>query len=316
MGITPAMPTGSSLRLMMNDPELKHRAFDVGIAEQHAVTFAAGLAREGLIPYVTIYSTFLQRAYDQVIHDVALQKLHVVFCIDRAGLVGADGPTHHGVFDISFMRIIPNMIVAAPMNEIEMRNLMYTAQLDKINQPFAIRYPRGRGYIIDWQKLMQEVEIGKGRVLRQGHQLAVLSIGTIGNEVVKAIDQLESQGYSIAHFDMRFVKPLDTQILDFVFDNFEHIVTVEENTVLGGFGAAVLEYMHSKGLKRNVTVLGVPDKFIEHGKPEQLREICGIDSNGIYRTLKEILDSKHNVFNNVRRLISSHFNHHVNQKNS
>ena len=293
VAITPAMPTGSSLRFMMEDDELKDRAFDVGIAEQHAVTFAAGLAREGLKPYVTIYSTFLQRAYDQVIHDVALQNLPVVFCIDRAGLVGADGPTHHGVYDLTFMRVVPNMIVSAPMDEIEMRNLMYTAQF--VDQPMSIRYPRGRGSIIDWQKGMKRVEIGKGRKLKDGKDVAILSIGTIGVETRKAIEILEGQNYSIAHYDMRFVKPLDTQILDEVFERFNKIITVEENSVIGGFGAAVLEYAAQKGYKGNIKILGVKDEFIEHGKPEELRKLCGIDSQGIAEAVKNFVESQRNV---------------------
>ncbi len=301
VGITPAMPTGSSLRYMMEDPELKDRAFDVGIAEQHSVTFAAGLAKEGLKPYVTIYSTFLQRAYDQVIHDVALQDLPVVFCIDRAGLVGADGPTHHGVYDITFMRVVPNMIVSAPMDEIEMRNLMYTAQF--VDHPFSIRYPRGRGSIIDWRQPMERVEIGKGRKLKDGTDIAILSIGTIGVEVKKAIELLEAHNISVAHYDMRFVKPLDTQILDEVFQKFNRVVTVEENSVLGGFGAAVLEYMSEKGYKNDVKVLGVPDEFIEHGSPEELRAICGIDAKGIYRNVADFIglrvDRENNVVSNT-----------------
>ena len=289
VGITPAMPSGSSLKYMMYDKELGDRAFDVGIAEQHAVTFSAGLAKEGMRPFCTIYSTFLQRAYDQVIHDVAIQKLPVVFCIDRGGLVGADGATHHGVFDLSFMRIVPNMVVAAAMDEIELRNLMYTAQLEKNNFPFSIRYPRGRGRIIDWKKPFEEIEIGKGRKLKDGNDLAILSIGAIGTEVQDAIEMLEGKGITVAHYDMRFVKPLDEEILHEVFSKFDKIITVEENSVLGGFGSAVLEFKNANGYKQDLTILGVPDKFIDHGKPEELREICGIDAKSICNTAAKLL---------------------------
>ncbi len=287
VGITPAMPSGSSLKFMME--KMPDRAFDVGIAEQHAVTFAAGLAKEGMIPFATIYSTFLQRAYDQVIHDVGIQNLHVVFCIDRGGLVGADGATHHGVFDLSFMRIVPNMVISAPMDEIEMRNLMYTAQLEKNNFPFVIRYPRGRGVTIDWQLPMQEIEIGKGRKIKEGKDVAILSIGFIGQEAKKAIEKLEAEGLSVAHYDMRFVKPLDKEILEEVFNQFDKVVTVEENAELGGFGSAVLEYMNKHNYKNDVLVIAIPDKFIEHGKPEELRRIAGIDAQSIYSRVKDFV---------------------------
>ncbi len=302
VGITPAMPTGSSLKYMMK--KIPDRAFDVGIAEQHAVTFAAGLAKEGIIPFVTIYSTFLQRAYDQVIHDVAIQNLHVVFCIDRGGLVGADGATHHGVFDISFMRIVPNMVVSAPMDEIEMRNLMYTAQLEKNNFPFAIRYPRGRGVTIDWKMPMQEVEIGKGRKLKDGKDAVILSIGFIGQEAKKAIEKLEADGLSVAHYDMRFVKPLDEDILREVFNSFDKIITVEENVEQGGFGSAVLEFMNKNGYKKDVLVIGIPDEFIEHGKPEELRQLAGIDSESIYSRTKNFILNTTNVVENVGKMHS------------
>ena len=302
VGITPAMPSGSSLKYMME--QMPERAFDVGIAEQHAVTFAAGLAKEGMIPFVTIYSTFLQRAYDQVIHDVAIQNLHVVFCIDRGGLVGADGATHHGVFDLSFMRIVPNIVVSAPMDEIEMRNLMYTAQLEKNAFPFAIRYPRGRGVTIDWKMPMQEIEIGRGRKLKDGKDVAVLSIGFIGQEAKKAIEKLEADGLSVAHYDMRFVKPLDEELLQEVFENFNKVVTVEENARLGGFGSAVLEFMNSRGYKNDVLVIAIPDEFIEHGKPEELRRLAGIDADSIYNHTKVFVSDTSNVLERIRKMHS------------
>ena len=303
VGITPAMPSGSSLKYMME--KMPDRAFDVGIAEQHAVTFAAGLAKEGMIPFATIYSTFLQRAYDQVIHDVALQNLHVVFCIDRAGLVGGDGATHHGVYDLSYLRAIPNMVVSAPMDEVEMRNLMFTAQLEKNDFPFAIRYPRGRGVTIDWRQPMHEVEIGKGRRLKDGKDIAILSIGFIGQEAKKAIDLLEKDGYSVAHYDMRFVKPLDEELLHEVFSNFDRVVTVEENAVMGGFGSAVLEFMAAHGYKNDVLVLGIPDIFIDHGKPEDLKRLAGIDADGIYSRTLDFLKNKRKKSSFVSKL----FNH-------
>ncbi len=303
VGITPAMPSGSSLKYMME--KMPDRAFDVGIAEQHAVTFAAGLAKEGMIPFATIYSTFLQRAYDQVIHDVALQNLHVVFCIDRAGLVGGDGATHHGVYDLSYLRAIPNMVISAPMDEIEMRNLMFTAQLEKNAFPFAIRYPRGRGVTIDWRQPMHEVEIGKGRRLKDGKDLAILSIGFIGQEAKKAIERLEKDGYSVAHYDMRFVKPLDEELLHEVFSNFDRVVTVEENAVKGGFGSAVLEFMAAHGYKNDVLVLGIPDIFIDHGAPEELKRLAGIDADGIYSRTMDFLKNKHKKSSFVSKL----FNH-------
>ncbi len=302
VGITPAMPSGSSLKYMME--KMPDRAFDVGIAEQHAVTFAAGLAKEGMIPFATIYSTFLQRAYDQVIHDVALQNLHVVFCIDRAGLVGGDGATHHGVYDLSYLRAIPNMVISAPMDEIEMRNLMFTAQLEKNAFPFAIRYPRGRGVTIDWRQPMHEVEIGKGRRLKDGKDLAILSIGFIGQEAKKAIERLEKDGYSVAHYDMRFVKPLDEELLHEVFSNFDRVVTVEENAVKGGFGSAVLEFMAAHGYKNDVLVLGIPDIFIDHGAPEELKRLAGIDADGIYSRTMDFLKNKHKKSSFVSKLFN------------
>lgn len=289
-GITPAMPTGCSLNIMMK--EMPDRAFDVGIAEQHAVTFSAGLAAEGMIPFCNIYSSFMQRAYDQVIHDVALQNLHVVFCLDRGGLVGADGATHHGFFDLSYMRILPNMVVAAPMNEIELRDLMYTAQLDKNSRPFTIRYPRGTGLFPDWREPFCEIEIGKGRLIRQGSDIAILTIGHPGNFAVEASAILEKEGISAAHYDMRFVKPLDETLLHHVFKNFKHVITVEDNMLAGGFGSSILEFMNDHNYTASVRRLGIPDYFVEQGTQEELIRECGFDSQGIVTTAREILISK------------------------
>lgn len=271
VGITPAMPTGSSLKFMLE--EIPERAFDVGIAEQHAVTLTAGMATQGLIPFCTIYSTFLQRAYDQVIHDVALQNLPVIFCLDRAGLVGEDGATHHGVFDIAYLRCIPNLIIAAPMNEIELRNMMYTAQLG-LKNPIAIRYPRGRGVTIDWKKPFEKVEIGKGRALKEGADIAVLSIGAIGNTIMKAIENIDS----VAHYDMQFVKPLDENLLHTVFSKFNKIITVEDGIIKGGFGSAILEFANKHHYtNKSIECLGIPDEFIEHGSVEELHKSVGLD---------------------------------------
>ena len=286
-GVTPAMPTGCSLNIMMK--EMPDRAFDVGIAEQHAVTFSAGMAAEGMIPFCNIYSSFMQRAYDQVIHDVALQNLHVVFCLDRGGLVGADGATHHGFFDLSYMRTLPNMIVSAPMNEIELRDLMYTAQLDKIKGPFTIRYPRGAGIFTDWMKPFHEIEIGKGRLIKQGTDIAILTIGHPGNFAVEASAILEQEGISAAHYDMRFVKPLDATILHHVFTNFKYIITVEDGIISGGFGSAILEFMSDNNYNAMVKRLGIPDYFVEQGTQEELIRECGFDSQGIVTTAKEML---------------------------
>ena len=266
VGITPAMPTGSSLKFMLE--QIPERAFDVGIAEQHAVTLAAGMATQGLIPFCNIYSTFMQRAYDQVIHDVALQKLPVIFCLDRAGLVGEDGPTHHGVFDLSYLRCIPNLIVFAPLNEVELRNIMYTAQLG-LKAPIAIRYPRGRGTMIDWQHPFSLLNIGKGETLQEGTKVAVLSIGTIGNQVIEACKDMTNKD-EIAHYNMRFVKPLDEDLLHVIFKKFETIITIEDATVVGGFGAAVSEFAHQYHYKKHIKLLGIPDQFIAHGKTEDL----------------------------------------------
>ncbi|HKJ79923.1 MAG TPA: 1-deoxy-D-xylulose-5-phosphate synthase [Prolixibacteraceae bacterium] len=287
VGITPAMPSGCSMNLMIK--EMPDRAFDVGIAEQHAVTFSAGLATQGMVPFCNIYSTFMQRAYDQVVHDVATQNLHVVFCLDRGGLVGEDGPTHHGVFDIAYMRCVPNIVVAAPMDEIELRNLMYTAQLEENNRPFSIRYPRGCGTKSDWQAPFEKIEIGKGRKLTEGNDIALLTIGKSGVWADQAIKNLAKDGISAAHYDLRFVKPLDENLLAEVFTKFKKIITVEDGTIKGGFGSAVLEFMAENNYSAHVKLLGIPDKFISQGKPEQLYKICGIDAEGIVNTVTEML---------------------------
>ena len=286
IGITPAMPTGSSLNKMMK--EIPERAFDVGIAEQHAVTYSAGLAIQGMIPYCNIYSTFMQRAYDQVIHDVAIQRLNVVFCLDRAGLVGDDGATHHGVFDLAYFRCIPNMTVSAPMNEHEMRNLMYTAQLEN-RGPFAIRYPRGRGVIPDWENPMQEISVGKGRLLQEGDDIAILSIGHIGNLVTEAIGKLKKEQISVEHYDMRFLKPIDEDILHRVGKKFKKVVTIEDGTILGGLGSAVIEFFSDHNYQLQVTRLGVPDNFIDQGTQLQLYKECGYDVQGICQTVKALV---------------------------
>ena len=289
VGITPAMPTGSSLKIMMD--QLPERSFDVGIAEQHAVTFSAGLAIQGMIPFCSIYSTFMQRAYDQVIHDVALQNLNVVFCLDRGGLVGDDGATHHGVFDLVHMRTIPNMIVSAPMDEIELRNLMFTAQL-KDRGPFSIRYPRGEGIISDWKKEFTEIEIGKGRVLKEGADLAILTIGNTGILAQEAIEKLEKENYSIAHYDMRFVKPLDEDLLHIVFKKFKNVITIEDGAVKGGFGSAIVEFMCDNTYTSTVKRLGVPDRFIDHGTQEELYKECGFNVDGIMHEVKGMVKKR------------------------
>lgn len=286
VAITPAMPTGSSLTYMME--EMPDRAYDVGIAEQHAVTLSAGLATQGLIPFCNIYSTFMQRAYDQIMHDVALQNLNVVFCLDRAGLVGADGPTHHGAYDLAYMRCLPNMIVSAPMNEEELRNLMFTAQ-NKPNGPFSIRYPRGKGVMIDWEKDFQEVPIGKGRLLSEGSDIAVLSIGHIGNEASQSVKTLKAKGISAAHYDLRFVKPLDKELLKEVFEKFDKIITVEDGCLQGGMGSAVIEFMIDNGYQSSIKRLGIPDNYIEHGSQKELYKLCGYDSESIVKACKTLL---------------------------
>jgi len=259
----------------------------VGIAEQHAVTFSAGLAIEGLLPYCVIYSSFMQRAYDQIIHDVAIQNLSVVFCLDRGGLVGNDGSTHHGAFDLTYMRSIPNMIVSAPMNEEEMRNLMYTAQL-RNHGPFSIRYPKGSGVMPHWRKSFKEIPVGKGRIVKEGTDLAILSIGHIGNLAVEACNILKEE-YSVAHYDMRFVKPLDQELLHKVFSAFSHVITVEDGTIVGGFGSAVLEFMSGNHYRAQVHRLGIPDRFIDQGTQEELYHECGFDVDGICRTVREMV---------------------------
>ena len=281
MGVTPAMPSGSSLKIMME--AMPDRAFDVGIAEQHAVTFSAGLATQGLVPFCNIYSSFMQRAFDQVLHDVAIQKLNVVFCLDRGGLVGADGPTHHGAYDIAYMRCMPNMIVSSPMNESELRNLMYTAQLP--NQgPFSIRYPRGNGVMTDWKTPFEEVKIGTGRKVQSGEDVAFLSLGPIGNYVTKAIAELAEQGVSAAHYDMRFAKPIDELMLHEVMGKFKNIITIEDGCLQGGMGSAVLEFMGDNGYAVNIKRLGIPDKYIEHGTQDELYTECGFDVNAMVST--------------------------------
>lgn len=286
-GITPAMPTGSSLCIMMK--EMPEKTFDVGIAEQHAVTFSAGLAAQGMIPYCNIYSSFIQRAYDQIIHDVALQNLHVIFCLDRGGLVGADGATHHGFFDLAFMRSIPNMIVSAPMDVTDLRNLMFTAQLEKIKGPFSIRYPRGCGRVANWQQPFTEIDIGKGRLISEGYDIAVLSIGHPGNFVADAVKSLEAERISVEHYDMRFIAPLDTSILHSVFKKFSKIITVEDGVLKGGFGSAVIEFMCDNGFLAEVRRLGIPDYFVEHGTQEELIRECGFDTESIKRVIREMI---------------------------
>lgn len=285
VGITPAMPTGSSLNLMM--AKMPCRAFDVGIAEQHAVTFAAGLAAQGMIPFCNIYSTFMQRAYDQAIHDVALQNLPVVFCLDRAGLVGEDGATHHGTFDLAYFRAIPNLTICSPMNEEELRNMMYTAQLPGAG-PFVIRYPKGKGVLTDWQKPFNTLEIGKGRWIRDGKDMAIISIGHIGNTVADAVRSLENDGIRAAHADIRFLKPIDEDLLHDVFRRFSKIMTVEDGTVKGGLGCAVLEFMADHGYSSKVERLGVPDRFIDQGTVAELWKECGFDAEGIVRRAKGV----------------------------
>jgi len=286
VGITPAMPSGCSLNMMMK--RFPDRAFDVGIAEPHAITFAAGLAAGGMLPFVNIYSSFMQRSYDQIIHDVALQKFNLVLCMDRAGFVGADGATHHGIFDLAFMRNIPNMTVSAPMDQVELRNLMYTAQLPNMG-PFSIRYPRGNGPIVDWKREFQEIPIGKGRKISDGNKLAVLTIGNTGNFVVEASTILNSEGITFSHYDMRFVAPLDNEILDEVAAKFHTIVTVEDGVIEGGFGSAVAEYFSNSDKKPAIIRLGVPNWFVEQGTQEELYHECGFDVEGICRTVRELI---------------------------
>ena len=289
VGITPAMPTGSSLKYMME--KIPERAFDVGIAEQHAVTLAAGMATQGLIPFCNIYSTFLQRAYDQIIHDVAIQKLPVIFCLDRAGLVGEDGATHHGVFDLAYLRCIPNLVIFAPRNAIELRNIMYTVQKG-IDSPIAIRYPRGRGRLLNWKKPFKEIEIGKGECIKEGNTVAILSIGTTANTVSNAIDN-NPQFEDIGHYDMRFVKPLDGFLLKTLFKKYKVIISIEDGTIIGGFGSAVLEFANANNYKNKIEILGIKDQFTEHGTISELKLINEIDEKSVQKKLAElILSSK------------------------
>ena len=285
VGITPAMPTGSSLKYMI--AQMPDRAFDVGIAEQHAVTLAAGMAKQGLVPFCNIYSTFLQRAYDQVIHDVAIQKLPVIFCLDRAGLVGNDGATHHGVFDIPFLRCIPNLILYAPMNEVDLRNIMYTAHKG-LNTPIAIRYPRGFSENVNWKQPFKELIIGKGRVIKEGTNTAVLTIGTIGNVVNFAIDKID-QKEKVGHYNMQFIKPLDYELLHNIFSKYDTIITYEDGAISGGFGSAILEFAAKHNYSSRIMIKGIPDTFIEHGKTEELKAITNIDESSILNTILSTL---------------------------
>lgn len=287
MGITPAMPSGSSLNIMMK--AMPHRAIDVGIAEQHAVTLSAGMATQGLKVFCNIYSSFMQRAYDQVVHDVAIQKLPVIFCLDRAGLVGEDGPTHHGAYDIPYFRCIPNMIVSAPMNEAELRNLMYTAQLDSTKSPFVIRYPRGEGVMPEWKKPMEEIHIGKGRKLRDGKEIAILSFGHPGNFAAAAIRDLRTDNLQPGHYDMRFAKPLDETLLHEALQRYQKIITVEDGTVVGGFGSAVAEFISIHGYKNDLKILGIPDRIVEHGTLKELHSECGYDAAAIADAVREMM---------------------------
>ena len=288
VGVTPAMPTGCSMNILMK--EMPDRAFDVGIAEGHAVTFSGGMAKEGMVPFCNIYSSFMQRAYDNIIHDVAIQRLNVVFCLDRAGLVGEDGPTHHGVFDLAYLRPIPNMTVASPYDEHELRRLMYTAQLpDK--GPFAIRYPRGKGVLVDWKCPLEAVEVGKGRKLKDGTDVAVITLGPVGNVAARAIPRVEAdKGCSVAHYDLRFLKPLDEAMLHEIGQRFARVVTLEDGVLKGGMGSAVLEFMSDNGYHPVVRRLGIPDRFIQHGTVPELQAICGIDETNIYNTIIQLLD--------------------------
>ncbi len=283
------MPSGSSLNIMMK--AMPDRAIDVGIAEQHAVTFSAGLATQGLIPFCNIYSTFMQRAYDQVIHDVAIQQLPVIFCLDRAGFAGADGPTHHGAYDIAYMRCIPHLIVFAPMNEQELRNSMYTAQLPDFKDhksALVIRYPRGEGVLADWRTPFERIEIGKGRKLQDGEEVAILTIGHIGNYVSQATEILSAEGLKPAHYDMRFAKPLDETLLHEVFAQFNKVITVEDGCVMGGFGSAVLEFMADHGYTAQLKRLGIPDRVVEHGDQIELHRECGFDPEGIAQAVRAL----------------------------
>ena len=289
VAVTPAMLSGSSLNKMMK--EFPKRTYDVGIAEQHAVTFSAGLATQGIVPFCNIYSTFLQRAYDQVIHDVAIQNLHVIFCLDRGGLVGADGATHHGVFDMAYLRCVPNLIVSAPMNEHNLRDLMYTAQKTNTG-PFAIRYPRGKGVTIDWKNQMKEIKIGEAEMINDGTEIAILSIGNPGNFVMEAQEQFKKMGISVAHWNMIFIKPLDEKVLNDIFKRFDKVITIEDGCLQGGFGSAIIEFMSDKGYNSKVKRLGIPDNFINHGSQNDLYKDCGIDINSVIKAVKELAVSE------------------------
>lgn len=296
-GITPAMPSGSSLKFMME--KMPDRAFDVGIAEQHAVTVSAGMATQGLRVFCNIYSSFMQRAFDSAVHDVAIQKLPVVFCLDRAGLVGDDGPTHHGCYDISYFRCIPNMVISAPMNESELRNLMYTSQLESMKYPIVIRYPRGEGVMPEWKTEMKEISIGTGRRLREGKDIAILSFGHPGNFAAAAIRDLRNEGINPGHYDMRFAKPLDEALLHEACQQYEKLITVEDGTVKGGFGSAILEFMAEHGYKNEVRILGIPDRLVEHGTPKELQHECGYDAAGIKETVLEMMKGKVKVAQSI-----------------
>jgi 1-deoxy-D-xylulose-5-phosphate synthase len=290
MAVTPAMPSGSSLKYMME--KMPNRAFDVGICEQHAATLSAGLATQGMRVFCNIYSSFMQRAYDQVVHDIAIQKLPVTLCLDRAGLVGDDGPTHHGCYDIPYFRCIPNMIISAPMNEQELRNLMYTSQLESTQYPFVIRYPRGEGVMPDWKTPFEAIEIGKGRKLKDGKDIAILSIGHPGNFVQTAIRELRTLGINPAHYDMRFVKPIDEALLHEVFSNYDKVITIEDGTIVGGFGSAVLEFMAANNYTAQIKMLGIPDRLVEHGTPKELHRECEYDAQAVVETVQILLKDK------------------------
>lgn len=289
-GITPAMPSGSSLKFMME--KMPDRAIDVGICEQHAVTLSAGLATQGLRVFCNIYSSFMQRAYDQVVHDVAIQKLPVVLCLDRAGLVGEDGPTHHGAYDIPYFRCIPNMIISAPMNESELRNLMYTAQLESTDMPMVIRYPRGEGVLPEWKTEMKEIKIGTGRKIKDGQDIALLTFGHPGNFAAAAIRELKTDGINPAHYDMRFVKPIDEEMLHEVFSKYQKIVTVEDGTIIGGFGGAIVEFMSANNYNAEIKILGIPDRLVEHGSLKELHRECGYDAHGIADAVREMMKNQ------------------------
>lgn len=297
VGVTPAMPSGSSMNIMMK--AMPTRAFDVGIAEQHAVTFSAGMATQGEVVFCNIYSTFMQRAYDQVIHDVCIQELPVIFCLDRAGFAGADGPTHHGAYDLAYMRCIPNMIVAAPMNEQELRNMMFTAQSDEVQQgkqAFTIRYPRGEGVMPEWRTPFEKQIVGKGRQIADGQDVAILTIGHMGNYAIQATQLLAKEGIQPAHFDMRYVKPLDEQLLHQIFSRFDRVLTVEDGCLMGGFGSAVIEFMTDHGYTARIKRLGIPDAVVEHGEQLELHRECGFDPLGIADAVRELLFTSKPVF--------------------